>query len=62
MATKIRLQADFKEFLKLLASNEVEYLLSVDTLSRTTAICDQLVTWICGSRSVLVTPCALPPH
>jgi hypothetical protein len=27
MATKIRLQADFKEFLKLLASNEVEYLL-----------------------------------
>jgi len=27
MATKIRLQADFKEFLKLLTSNKVEYLL-----------------------------------
>jgi hypothetical protein len=27
MATTIRLQADFKEFLKLLASNRVEYLL-----------------------------------
>ena len=27
MATTIRLQADFKEFLKLLTSNEVEYLL-----------------------------------